>query len=132
MSTRSQRIKALIDASGQSYQELEITTGIKKSSLQRYATGATVKIPLDVIEKLSKAFNVSQEYLMGWTDDTTIESNQNPSPLTQDEETWLRIYHRTTPETRALFINMMETFDKLPSDKQQIALSLLRALQAQK
>ena len=68
MSVRSERIKSLIEQSEKSYQELEKFTGIKKSSLQRYASGATSKIPLDVIEKLSKAFNVSQEYLMGWSD----------------------------------------------------------------
>ena len=68
MSVHSERIKSLIEQSGKSYQELEKFTGIKKSSLQRYASGATNKIPLDVIEKLSKAFNVSQEYLMGWSD----------------------------------------------------------------
>ena len=70
MSIRSERIKSLIEQSNQSYQELEKITGIKKSSLQRYASGVTTKIPLDVIEKLSKAFNVSQEYLMGWSEET--------------------------------------------------------------
>jgi len=48
-----------------SYQDLEKLTGIKKSSLQRYASGVTSKVPLEAIEKLSKAFNVSQNYLMG-------------------------------------------------------------------
>ena len=62
MSTRSERIKALIEGSEKSYQELERITGIKKSSLQRYANGVTTKIPLDVIEKLAITFNVSQEY----------------------------------------------------------------------
>ena len=73
MSIRSERIKALIDKSDMSYQELEKLTGIKKSSLQRYASGATTKIPLDVIEKLANAFHVPQEYLMGWDD-------KDPSP----------------------------------------------------
>ena len=49
MSTRSERIKSLVEQSGKSYQELEKLTGIKKSSLQRYASGVTTKIPLDVI-----------------------------------------------------------------------------------
>ncbi len=68
MSIRSERIKLLIEESGKSYQELEKITGIKKSSLQRYATGETAKIPLDVIEKLSKTFNVDVDYLFGISD----------------------------------------------------------------
>ena len=68
MSISSERIKLLIEESGKSYQELEKITGIKKSSLQRYATGATAKIPVDVIEKLSKTFNVDTDYLLGVSD----------------------------------------------------------------
>lgn len=105
MSIRSERIKALVDNSGMSYQELEKLTGIKKSSLQRYASGATTKIPLDVIEKLSVAFNVSQEYLMGW----------------EEKENYPREPQLTEVERLAL-----ELFRKIPEDKQAEALDLLR------
>lgn len=105
MATRSERIKSLIERSGMSYQELEKLTGIKKSSLQRYASGVTTKIPLDVIEKLASAFDVSQEYLMGWE-----EKEKNPSEpkLTEVEKL------------------MLELFRRIPEDKQSEALDLLR------
>ena len=106
MSIRSERIKALIDASDLSYQEIEKLTGIKKSSLQRYASGVTTKIPLDVIEKLSVAFNVSQEYLMGWD-----EKNSSPSEPTLTEGEQL----------------MLELFRRIPEDRQAAALELLKA-----
>lgn len=105
MSTRSERIKSLIEQSGRSYQELEVITGIKKSSLQRYASGVTTKIPLDVIEKLANAFNVSQEYLMGWE---VKEKNPSEPKLTEVEKL------------------MLELFRKIPEDKQLEALDLLR------
>lgn len=106
MSIHSDRIKTLIDKSELSYVELEKVTGIKKSSLQRYASGVTTKIPLDVIEKLSRAFNVSQEYLMGWD-----EKNDSPSEpqLTEGEKM------------------MLELFRLIPEDRQPAALELLRA-----
>lgn len=106
MSIRSERIKALVESSDLSYQELEKLTGIKKSSLQRYASGVTTKIPLDVIEKLSIAFNVSQEYLMGWD-----EKKDSPSEpvLTEGESL------------------MLELFRQIPKDRQQAALDLLKA-----
>lgn len=107
MSIRSERIKALIEQSKRSYQELEKITGIKKSSLQRYASGVTTKIPLDVIEKLSKAFNVSQEYLMGW-----------------DEE------EKTSPEELQLTEGekmVLDLFRKVPEDKQRMVLGMIRA-----
>ena len=106
MSIRSERIKALVDRSSMSYQELEKLTGIKKSSLQRYASGATTKIPLDVIEKLSAAFNVSQEYLMGWD-----EKKDSPSELqlTEGEKV------------------LLDLFNRVPEDQQQLVLQMIRA-----
>ena len=112
MSVRSERIKALIEASGKSYQELEKITGVKKSSLQRYASGVTTKIPLDVIERLSVTFNVSQEYLMGWDEK---ENSSDEPQLTEGEKM------------------VLELFRKIPEDRQPEALDLLRvALKMQK
>ena len=126
MSTRSERIKQLIEKSQKSYQELEKITGIKKSSLQRYASGATAKIPLDVIEKLAKTFNVSQEYLMGWTETEKIKPSPDKADLTEGEQMWLELYNRVSDETRDLLIKMMDSFDRLPEDTQKLALQMIR------
>ena len=103
MSIRSERIKALVERSGLAYQELEKLTGIKKSSLQRYASGVTTKIPLDVIEKLSKAFNVSQEYLMGWD-----EKKESPSELslTEGEQVLLNLFRQIPEDQQRVFLEM--------------------------
>ena len=106
MSTRSERIKSLIEQSGKSYQEMEKLTGIKKSSLQRYASGVTTKIPLDVIEKLANAFNVSQEYLMGWEEK---KSSPSEPQLTEGEKV------------------LLDLFNRVPEDKQQLVLQMIRA-----
>ena len=106
MSIRSERIKALVESSGLSYQEIEKLTGIKKSSLQRYASGATTKIPLDVIEKLSVAFNVSQEYLMGWD-----EKKDSPTELQLSEGEKV----------------LLDLFNRVPKDQQQLVLQMIRA-----
>lgn len=63
------RILESLQKSELSYGELSNITGIPKSALQRYATGETGKIPIDRIEAIAKATNVSPSYLMGWTDD---------------------------------------------------------------
>ena len=106
MSTRADRIKSLIEESGKSYQDLEKLTGVKKSSLQRYASGVTTKIPLDVIEKLSIAFNVSQEYLMGWDEK---ENSPSEPQLTEGEKI------------------LIDLFRKVPEDQQQLVLQMIRA-----
>lgn len=68
------RLKYSIEVSGLSYVELEKKTGIAKSSIQRYASGVTKKIPIDAIQEIAKAVGVSAAYIMGW------ESNATPLP----------------------------------------------------
>jgi transcriptional regulator with XRE-family HTH domain len=106
MSTRSERIKLLIEQSGQSYQELEKYTGIKKSSLQRYASGITAKIPLDVIERLSTYFNVSQEYLMGWSESEKMLSREE-SQLTEGEQALISLFRQVPEEQQQLVLQMI-------------------------
>ena len=113
MSIRSERIKQLIEGTGKSYQELEKVTGIKKSSLQRYATGVTTKIPLDVIEKLSDTFNVPQEYLMGWDEKT------DSAPEKEDKTV---IEPKLADGEKAL----LELFRLVPKDKQELVLQMIR------
>lgn len=125
MSTRSERIKSLIEQSRLSYQELEKTTGIKKSSLQRYASGTTAKIPLDVIEKLSKTFNVSQEYLMGWSDEKKTNAPEKHK-LSEGEIKLLEAYRRLSSDTQQLLVETIDSFDSLSEEKQKLALQMLR------
>lgn len=86
MNERAKRINEAIEKSGYSYPELSKLTGISKSSLQRYATGETIKIPIDSIEAIAKATNTSAKYLMCW--DSTPKNaikvstdNLTPVPL---------------------------------------------------
>jgi transcriptional regulator with XRE-family HTH domain len=65
----SENIKRAREKSDLSYSELSKLTGIAKSTLQRYETGTTVKIPLDAVEKIAEVLSISPAYLMGWTDD---------------------------------------------------------------
>ena len=60
------RLKESIDKSGLSYVELERITKIAKSSIQRYASGSTKKIPIDAIQAIASAVGVSAAYIMGW------------------------------------------------------------------
>ena len=83
MKERAARIHKLISESGKTYQELETITGIKKSSLQRYASGITGKIPLTAIEKLAAAFSVSASYIM-WGDDSQKEEMQHKNDILSD------------------------------------------------
>lgn len=76
------RIVEAMEKRDLSYGELASLTDIPKSTLQRYATGDTRKIPLDRIEAIARETNTSTAYLMGWN-----ETEKSPAPEgTEDEE----------------------------------------------
>ncbi|WP_279166616.1 helix-turn-helix domain-containing protein [Thomasclavelia cocleata] len=64
-----------------SYAELEKRTNISKSALQRYASGKTKKIPLDVITSLAPVLDVTPQYLMGWDNNNKKDQNNNLSHI---------------------------------------------------
>lgn len=66
MSEVSDRILELIKDQRISYRELEAATGLKRATLQRYATGKSERIPMDSLEKIAMALHVTPSYLMGW------------------------------------------------------------------
>ena len=74
------RLKESVEKSGYSYVELEKRTGIAKSSIQRYVSGTTKKIPIDAVQAISKAVGVSAEYVLGWEG-----SNRYISPTITDD-----------------------------------------------
>ena len=68
MEETRERLSKVIKDSNLPYSELEKLTGIAKSSLQRYATGTTKKIPIEAVQKIAKATNSSAAWIMGWDD----------------------------------------------------------------
>lgn len=69
MNIISPKILALMAEKDLSYADLSALTGIPKSSLQRYVSGTTEKIPLDCIAKIAPALGVTAAALLGWNDD---------------------------------------------------------------
>ena len=66
ISTIQEKLRQLRSEKGLSYSELSELTGLAKSTLQRYETGTTAKIPIDAIEAIANAFQVSPYELMGF------------------------------------------------------------------
>lgn len=48
--------------------ELGSLIGKNRATIYRYENGDIENIPLEMLDKLSDALNVTPEYLMGWTD----------------------------------------------------------------
>ena len=74
-----------------SYQTLSEKVGISKSTLQRYETGYIKNMPVDKLEEIANALQVSPAYLMGLDleEPTTMAAHLDGKDFT--EEQWSRI-----------------------------------------
>lgn len=59
-----ERVGRCFEESNLTYVEFEKKTGIPKSSLQRYVSGETKKIPVEALEKMAVLFGVSITWLL--------------------------------------------------------------------
>ena len=80
---------------GMSYQDVADATGLSKSTIQRYETGAIRKVPINQIEDLARALHVTPSYLMGWDD--------NPGYFSDVDSVVLLEELKNRPEFRVMF-----------------------------
>ena len=107
MSIQSDRIKSEMQRNSITLLEIQQRTGIKKSSMQRYVSGETGKIPMSAIEKLANLFGVSGAYLMGW--DETKDDPSEPQLTGVDKELFDLL--KLIPEDqKRLFLEMGRVF----------------------
>lgn len=95
MSEQSQRLLKVILDSKLSYVELEKKTGIAKSSIQRYASGVTKKIPIDAVKLIADATGSSAAWIMGWSSD--------PKPFSKYDDFCNTLPRPTITESYATF-----------------------------
>lgn len=79
-----------------SYQDLANKTGLSKSTLQRYETGSIKNIPLDKLEILANALNVTPMWIIGYdmVESTNSLDSSKSINLSKEETTLLENYNK--------------------------------------
>ena len=112
-SSMSQRIKALRQDRGLTLEQVANEVGVGKSTVRKWETGMIANMRRDKIASLAKALKTTPEYLMGWetsADPVTTKKDSPDKPqLTEGEEM------------------LLDLFNKVPEDKQQLVLQMIRA-----
>lgn len=62
------RIKELRQLSGMSQEELGRRVGVQRAAINKYEKGTVSNIPLHTIERIAATFDVSPNYIVGWSD----------------------------------------------------------------
>ena len=125
MSTVGENILLMRKRLGWTQEELATKMGYKsKSTINKIEMGIN-DIPQSKIVKFAEVLGTTPAHLMGWNDEVENTSPEEPV-LSEGEKLWMELYNRLSDETRAVFINMMESFDKIPADKQRFVLEMIR------
>lgn len=112
MSTVGENILTIRKQLGWTQEELANKMGYKsKSSINKIELGLN-DIPQTKIAQFAKVLGVSPARLMGWEQDASINSNNLPN----DE--------KTLTEGEKV---MLDLFRRVPEDKQQLVLQMIRA-----
>ena len=105
MNDISARILKIINEKEVSYGELSKLTGLPKSALQRYAIGETEKIPIDRLEKIAEALNVSAAFLMGW------DESKYDAVISPDGQHIGVLYDRADEKDKLLTHSVLDKYD---------------------
>ena len=129
VATCAERIKKALYIKGLKQSDLCRLTKIPKSALSQYISGA-FEPKQDRIYLMAQALSVNETWLMGL--DVPMErqiKKDSPSELnlSEGEKMWLELYNRVSDDMRNVLIKMMDSFERLPEDRKEFALQVIRA-----
>ena len=126
MSTIGRNISRFRRDLGLTQEELAKLMGYKsKSTINKIELGIN-DIPQSKIAQFADVLGTTPAILMGWNEDDEINSPSN-SILTEGEQMLLELYRRVSDDTKEILITMLDSFDRLPEDRQKFALQVIRA-----
>lgn len=103
-----------------SYQELAKKTGLSKSTLQRYETGSIKNMPIDKLEVIANALDISPAYLMGWEkiDTNKKENNKTETSISIKEHKLLKSFNELNEIGKDEAIKRVYELTLIPSYKE--------------
>ena len=103
----AQRIKALRKEKCLTLEQVADIVGVGKSTVRKWETGMIANMKRDKIASLAQALGTTPAYLMGWEEEKNAPSEE---PKLSEGERML-----------------LDLFNKVPEDKQQLVLQMIRA-----
>ena len=106
MEGMAKRIKELRKENGLTLEQVADIVGVGKSTVRKWETGMIANMKRDKIASLASALGTTPAYLMGWEEENTAPEEPK---LSEGEKM------------------LLELFNKIPKEKQQMVLQMIRA-----
>lgn len=105
------RIYERRDALGLTLEDVAVELGVNRSTVKRYESGETTRIPLSRIRQLAGILKTTPEYLLG------LDDRQDEIPaFDEDVIVMARVLQSVPPEKRELFSRMLQMMADDPTD----------------
>ena len=112
----AERLEEAYEASKKSYSDLSAETGIPRSMIQRYVSGATERIPIERLSKLCDALGLDVQELLGWTQPGTMKMKEDSGV----------VYRAMTPQQAVLF----DAEKDLTAEEQAAVIAMITAMRS--
>lgn len=99
-----EKIKIARDNAGLTQEELGKKCGTTKQTIFKYETGVVTNIPIDRLEAIADAVNVSAAWLLGWEE----EQPTGVGELSDAEMEIIRLFRQLPPEAQDTFPALLE------------------------
>ena len=115
-------LKRYMEVKGKSRNDISEALGISYFTVSDWVNGK--KYPrMDKVEMLANYFGIQKSDLIEIKEEKISPEMRE---LSEGEKKWLELYNRVSDETRATLTKMICSFEKVPTDKQQFVLDLIR------
>ena len=95
--TLGERIRELRKENDMTLDAVAKHIGVGRATVLKYENGMITNVPSDKIELIAKLFNVSPEYLMGWTDERNRD-DENDAIIIKDLDRMAQMLRYMPPE----------------------------------
>ena len=131
------RFTELLNTTDETVYSIASKVGLTPSTISRYSN-AKLSPKLPTLYAISEIFDVNPIWLMGCEaekeiSNPSIKNSPEEPKLTEGEKKCLELYNRISEDSKELFINLLEAFDKVNADSQpMVAEMILVALKNQR
>lgn len=111
--TIGEKIRACREAKHLTQTELGLACGVAKQTIFKYETGVVTNIPLDRLQLIASALDVSAAYLMGWEDepDSKPPEDEKTAPeLSESVKKLINVMSQLTPENQRIVLAAAKGF----------------------
>ena len=106
--TVGERIKNRREEIGMTVDELAEKLGKNRATIYRYERGDIEKLPIEILEPISRALDVSPGCLMGWTDEPQKKNARAEFEITPTERHLVELFRQLSAKEQGNLIGRAE------------------------